>query len=45
MGDELVHAVLAGLNESASEGGLIIRKKNDEGGGFKVKTTNVALNC
>ena len=41
MGDELVHAVLAGLNESASKGGLIIRKKKDEGGGdsgFKVNS-------
>ena len=36
MGDDLVHAVLAVLNESASKGGLIIRKKKkDEGGGDK----------
>ena len=40
MSDDLVHAVLAGLNESHSKGGLIIRKKPTEGqesgGGFKL---------
>ena len=28
---DLVHAVLAGLNESQSKGGLIIRKKKEDG--------------
>jgi len=46
MSDDLVHAVLAGLNESHSKGGLIIRKKpatgengskeEEGGGGFKL---------
>ena len=44
MSKDLVHAVLAGLNESHSKGGLIIRKKPKEGdeeaggggGGFKL---------
>jgi len=40
MTEDLVHAVLAGLNESQSKGGLIIRNKssNDENakGGFKL---------
>ena len=36
MSRDIVHAVLEGLNESQSKGGLIIRKKKDEGGGFKV---------
>jgi hypothetical protein len=36
--NELVHAVLAGLNESQSKGGLIIRKKKTDGttAGFQV---------
>ena len=37
---DLVHAVLAGLNESQSKGGLIIRKKKEDGSlaGFQAPT-------
>jgi hypothetical protein len=36
--NDLLHAVLAGLNESQSKGGLIIRKKKEDGSpaGFQV---------
>jgi hypothetical protein len=40
--NDLVHAVLAGLNESQSKGGLIIRKKKEDGtpAGFQVRWFN-----